>query len=158
MVNLAAAVAPVGEMPVGSMVELPGRGSTYVIDTGTTERDADSPTLVLLHALACTGTLTWYPAIAKLAERRGWWCSTSGGTAEASDPSGSPSRTRRRDDVAALADVLALDRVVPVGYSMGSLVSQLMWKRHRDRVAGLVLCAGAAHSSATRVNGSHSSP
>ncbi len=69
MVNLAAAVAPVGEMPVGSMVELPGRGSTYVIDTGTTERDADSPTLVLLHALACTGTLTWYPAIAKLAEK-----------------------------------------------------------------------------------------
>ncbi|MCA1008063.1 alpha/beta hydrolase [Rhodococcus hoagii] len=144
MVNLAAAVAPVGEVPVGSMVELPGRGSTYVIDTGATERNSDKPTLVLLHALACTGTLTWYPAIAKLAEKsrvvvldQRWH--------------GRGIRSERftledcADDVAALADVLGLDRVVPVGYSMGSLVSQLTWKRHRDRVAGLVLCAGAAH-------------
>lgn len=144
MLNLAPAVAPVGAVPVGSMVELPGRGSTYVIDTGDSLEHDGKPTLVLLHALACTGTLTWYPAIDKLARKarvvildQRWH--------------GRGIRSRRftledcADDVVALADVLGIDQVVPVGYSMGSLVSQLVWKRHRDRVAGLVLCAGAAH-------------
>ncbi|WP_137724434.1 alpha/beta fold hydrolase [Prescottella subtropica] len=144
MLNLAAAVAPVGALPTGSMVELPGRGSTYVLDTGARAGHDDRPTLVLLHALACTGTLTWYPVIDKLAEKarvvvldQRWH--------------GRGIRSERftledcADDVVALADVLGIERVVPVGYSMGSLVSQLVWKRHRDRTAGLVLCAGAAH-------------
>ncbi|MCL2535090.1 MAG: alpha/beta hydrolase [Nocardiaceae bacterium] len=144
MLNLAAAVAPVGTVPVGSMVELPGRGSTYVIDTGESGQHDGKPTLVLLHALACTGTLTWYPVIERLARKsrvvildQRWH--------------GRGIRSPRftledcADDVVALADVLGIDRVVPVGYSMGSLVSQLVWKRHQDRVAGLVLCAGAAH-------------
>ncbi|WP_430332224.1 alpha/beta fold hydrolase [Rhodococcus sp. ACT016] len=144
MLNLAAAVAPVGAVPVGTMVDLPGRGSTYVIDTGDSVEHDGKPTLVLLHALACTGTLTWYPVIERLARKsrvvildQRWH--------------GRGIRSPRftledcADDVVALADVLGIDRVVPVGYSMGSLVSQLVWKRHRDRVAGLVLCAGAAH-------------
>lgn len=144
MLNLAVAVAPVGELPTGSMVDLPGRGSTYVIDTGADPAHEGKPTLVLLHALACTGTLNWYPVIDKLAEKsrvvvldQRWH--------------GRGIRSERftledcADDVVALADVLGLDRVVPVGYSMGTLVSQLVWKQHRDRVAGLVLCAGAAH-------------
>ena len=33
---------------------------------------------------------------------------------------------------------------MPVGYSMGGPIAQLMWRRHRDRVDGLVLCATAA--------------
>ncbi|WP_072844235.1 alpha/beta fold hydrolase [Rhodococcus tukisamuensis] len=124
------------------MVDLPGRGSTYVTDTGAPGGGASpKPTLVLLHALACTGALTWYPAIPRLAERyrvvtldQRWH--------------GRGIRSERftledcADDVAALADALGLERVVPVGYSMGTLVAQLTWRRHRDRVAGLVLCAG----------------
>jgi 3-oxoadipate enol-lactonase len=45
------------------------------------------------------------------------------------------------DDAAALVDALGLGTVVVVGYSMGGLVAQLVWKRHRPIVAGLVLCA-----------------
>ncbi|MFI5506248.1 alpha/beta fold hydrolase [Mycobacterium sp. NPDC051804] len=48
------------------------------------------------------------------------------------------------DDVAAIADALNIPSFVPVGYSMGSLIAQLVWKRHRERVDGLVLCAAAA--------------
>ena len=48
------------------------------------------------------------------------------------------------DDVAALADELGIETFIPVGYSMGSLVAQQVWRRHRDRVDALVLCAGAA--------------
>jgi len=45
------------------------------------------------------------------------------------------------DDVAAVARALGLSRVTPVGYSMGGLVAQLVWRRHPDLVSGLVLCA-----------------
>jgi diacylglycerol O-acyltransferase len=131
-------------VPAGRMVELAGRGSTFVVDTGTPPgRGGEAPTLVLLHALCCTGLLTWYPAIAPLAERyrvvtldQRWH--------------GLGIRSSRfrledcADDVAALADALDLDRVVPVGYSMGSLVAQLAWRQHPDRVAGAVLAASTA--------------
>ena len=133
------AVAPVGQLPVGELVDLPGRGSTYVFDSGP----ADGPTYVLLHSLACTGMMTWYPALNLIREygrvvvfdQR---CHGQGI---------SPPRMLLEDcadDVAALADVLGIDTFVPVGYSMGSLVAQLVWRRHRQRVDGLVLCAAAA--------------
>jgi diacylglycerol O-acyltransferase len=48
------------------------------------------------------------------------------------------------DDIAALADELGIETFIPVGFSMGSLVAQLTWRRHRERVDGLVLCAAAA--------------
>ena len=37
--------------------------------------------------------------------------------------------------------VLHADPVLVVGYSMGGPVAQLVWRRHPDLVAGLVLCA-----------------
>jgi pimeloyl-ACP methyl ester carboxylesterase len=55
-----------------------------------------------------------------------------------------PGRFRLRDcadDVIAVCDALGIDRFVPVGYSMGGPIAQLAWKRHPDRVDGLVLCA-----------------
>jgi len=33
------------------------------------------------------------------------------------------------DDVAALADRLGIETFIPVGYSMGGTVAQLMWRR-----------------------------
>ena len=49
------------------------------------------------------------------------------------------------DDVAALMDQLGIETFIPVGYSMGGTVAQLMWKRHENRVRGLVLAATAGH-------------
>ncbi|KUI18657.1 alpha/beta hydrolase [Mycobacterium sp. GA-1285] len=121
------------------MVELPGRGTTYVVDSGP----RDGPTFVLLHSLACTGVMTWYPALDALQDF---------GRVVVFDQRGHGQgiETPRflledcADDVAALADVLAVDTFIPVGYSLGSLVAQLVWKRHRERVDGLVLCAATA--------------
>jgi pimeloyl-ACP methyl ester carboxylesterase len=45
------------------------------------------------------------------------------------------------DDCAATLEVLGTGPVIAVGYSMGGPVAQLMWRRHRDLVDGLVLCA-----------------
>jgi len=47
------------------------------------------------------------------------------------------------DRLADLLDATAAGPVVVVGYSMGGAIAQLLWRRHRDRVAGLVLCATA---------------
>jgi pimeloyl-ACP methyl ester carboxylesterase len=47
------------------------------------------------------------------------------------------------DDLAALAEVLAVGRFVAVGYSMGGMIAQLACRRHSPLVSGLVLCATA---------------
>ncbi len=47
------------------------------------------------------------------------------------------------DDLAALVRGRDLGKVIAVGYSMGGPIAQLFWKRHRDLVDGLVLCATA---------------
>jgi 3-oxoadipate enol-lactonase len=54
------------------------------------------------------------------------------------------------DDAVALADVLGVERFVPVGYSMGGAVAQLVVHRHADRAAGLVLCATARNFTVNR--------
>ena len=129
---------PFVRIPEGRMVELPGRGSTYVTDTPGPS--PDSPTLVLLHAVGCTGLLTWFPAIGRLSERfrvvtldQRWH--GRGIQADAF------SVRDCADDVAALVDVLGLDEVIVAGYSMGSIVAQRVWRQHPEIVAGLVLCA-----------------
>ena len=129
---------PWAPIPDGRMVELPGRGSTYVTDTPGPR--PDSPTILLLHALGCTGLLTWYPSIRPLAERfrvvtldQRWH-----GRGIKSDEF---SLYDCADDAAALLDVLGIDRAILAGYSMGSIIAQRTWRQHPTRVAGLVLCA-----------------
>lgn len=134
------AIAPVPAVPAGRMVDLPGRGRTFVVDTGEPATARPGPTVVLLHALACTGLLTWYPCLEALRARyrvvvfdQRWH--------------GQGIRSRRfgladcADDVVAVADALGVDEVVPVGYSMGSLVAQVAARRHPERVAGAVFAA-----------------
>jgi 3-oxoadipate enol-lactonase len=45
------------------------------------------------------------------------------------------------DDAIAVCDVLGIEQFIPVGYSMGGPIAQLVWHRHPEVVAGLVLCA-----------------
>ena len=133
-------VAPVGRLPLGRVVELPGRGSTYVVDSGPA---ASGPTFILLHSVACTGLLTWYPSLETMRrfgrvvvfDQRWHGCGIAAPRLLLEDCA---------DDVVALADELGVETFIPVGFSMGSLVAQLVWRRHRDRVDALVLCAAAA--------------
>lgn len=126
-------------IPPGRLVELPGRGgSTYVTDTPGPS--PDSPTIVLLHALGCTGLLTWFPAIGPLSRRfrvvtldQRW----HGQGIRSEDFS----LVDCADDVAALIEVLGLEDVIIAGYSMGGVVAQRVWRQHADKIQGLVLCA-----------------
>ena len=129
--------APPG-VPDGRFVELPGRGTTFVREA---PGPAGAPTLMLLHGWTATSALNWFPAYRALATRF---------RVLAVDHRGhgfgirSPERFRLADcadDVAVLADVMRIDRLIPVGYSMGGPIAQLVWHRHPELVAGLVLCA-----------------
>jgi len=134
-------VPPV-ELPEGRWLELPRRGRTWLTDVpGPTP---DAPAIVLLHAVGCTGQLTWFPSIPHLAKHyrvitfdQRWH--GRGITSErflVSDCA---------DDVAAVIDALGLDRPIIAGYSMGSVVAQRVWRQHPDVVGGLILAASTAH-------------
>lgn len=137
------------DLPAGRMLALPGRGSTFVSTSG--QLDGVEPPLLLLHALACTAGLTWFTAFPSLAERhpvvmfdQRWH--------------GRGVRAGRRfrledlaDDAVAVADALGIERFVPVGYSLGGAVAQLLWKRHPERVSGLVLAATAGSYRGSRL-------
>jgi pimeloyl-ACP methyl ester carboxylesterase len=137
--RFATAARPV-DLDPGRPLELPGRGETVVIDLpGPTP---EAPTLILLHALATTAALSWYPSMQALATRyrviafdQRWH-----GRGIRSE---SFSLEDCADDVVAVADSLGVDTFIPVGYSMGGAIAQLVWRRHRQRVDGLVLAATA---------------
>jgi len=95
---------------------------------------------MLLHGLSATGGLNWIWAFEPLGRRYRVIAIDHRGH-------GRGINTRRfrlsdcADDVAALAGVLGIDAVIPVGYSMGGPIAQLVFHRHRPLVRGMVLCA-----------------
>lgn len=130
-------VPKVAEVPGGRLVELPGRGRTYVVDIPGPE---GAPTLILLHGTATTAYLTWFPSLSALTGRyrvilfdQRWH-----GRGIRSEPF---SVQDCADDVVAVADALGVQQAVCVGYSLGGVVALLAAHRHPERVAGLVLCS-----------------
>ena len=129
------------ELPEGRRVRLPGRGTTYVREL---PGPPGAPTLVLLHGLGATSALNWFACFDALGERFRVVALDQRGHGLGIRPGLAGFRLEDcADDVAALADALALEQIVCVGYSMGGPVAQLVWRRHANRVAGLVLCATA---------------
>ena len=110
-----------------------------------------APTILLLHGWTASADLNWFACYAPLARHYRVLAIDHRGH-------GRGIRTRARfrladcaDDAAALIDQLGTGPVIAVGYSMGGPIAQLLWHRHRDKVAGLVLCATTDRfSSGTR--------
>lgn len=127
--------------PPARPVDLPGRGTTHVLDLpGPTP---DAPVLLLMHGIATTGPLTWFSVLDDLSRRyrvvtfdQRWH--------------GRGILSERftlddcADDAVAVLDALGIERAVVVGYSMGGASAQVLWHRHPERVAGLVLCSTSA--------------
>ena len=135
---------PQVEVPEGRWIDLPRRGRTWLTDVGP--RDAQA--VVLLHAVGCTGMLTWFPAVPELAERhrvitfdQRWH-----GRGIVSEEF---SLHDCADDVAALILELGLERPIIAGYSMGGVIAQRVWRQHPELVGGLVLAATTDHFRVT---------
>ncbi len=134
-------------VPPGRHVWLPDRGRTFVRELAG---PPGAPALVLLHGWTATADLNWWATYQPLAENF---------RVIALDHRGHGRGIRSRhpfrleqcaDDVAALAHELGLRRIVPVGYSMGGPIAQLVWRRHPGLVGALVLCATSASFLGTR--------
>lgn len=127
-------------VPLGRRVELRGRGTTFIREV---EGPRGAPTLLLLHGYVASGGLNWFRTFDALGRDFRVVAPDVRGHAR-----GIRSRRGMRladcaDDMAALIDELGTGPVVAAGYSMGGPIAQLLWQRHPDKVAGLVLCATA---------------
>ena len=136
------------KLPPGRFVSLPDRGTIVVRDFGPPDADI---TVMLLHGWTATADLNWFRCYDALAERHRVVAFDHRGH-------GTGLRSKKRfrledcaDDAVAVADALGIDRFVPVGYSMGGPIAQLVWRRHPERVRALVLCATAPVFSGKRV-------
>lgn len=133
-------------LPAGRRLHLPGRGTTFVRELpGPPTTGRDAPTIVLLHGWTVSADLNWFACYEALGRRYRVVAIDHRGH-------GRGLRSRRRfrladcaDDVAAVSAELGLERIIPVGYSMGGPIALLTWHRHRGLVDGVVLCATAPY-------------
>ena len=128
--------------PRTRLVELPGRGVTRVWECAG---PPGAQTLMLIHGVACTAELNWGKVFAPLAAHFRVVAADLRGHG---DGIRAGSRFRLEDcadDVAALAAVLGTGKFTAVGYSMGGIVAQLVYRRHASLLSGLVLCSTAGN-------------
>lgn len=128
-------------LPDQQLVDLRERGTIPVRTCG----DETRPTLVLLHGWGASSDLNWYGCFDELAENFHVVALNMQGH-------GDGVRSRQRftlarcvTDVLTAVDALGVDRFIPVGYSMGGLIAQLLWRTAPERIAGLVLCSTSAN-------------
>lgn len=135
-------------LPPGSTLEVVSRGRRMFVRDQ--EGSPDRPPVLLLHGLASTADLCWFATFPYLSGRhravapdlRGHGDSYEAGFRKVGAPKINLEDVA--DDVAALIDQLDLSSVIVGGFSMGGVIAQLVWRRRRSAVAGLVLCATSA--------------
>jgi 3-oxoadipate enol-lactonase len=119
-------------------VHLEGRGVTFVRELPGPE---GAPTVVLLHGWTATADLNWLYSFHELGRHFRVIALDHRGHGNGLRSDAGFTLSACADDVAALVRTLGLGRVIVAGYSMGGPIAQLLWRRHRELVDGLVLCA-----------------
>ena len=99
--------------------------------------------LVLLHGVAMDVETNWSLAAPALATRYRVLALDLRGHGRGLPAAGAFRLEDCADDVAAVLLTLGTGPVIPVGFSIGGMVAQLLWLRHRDLVAALVLSSTA---------------
>jgi 3-oxoadipate enol-lactonase len=128
------------DLPRGRYVDLPGRGTTFVRESGP----RTAPTVMLLHGLGATAAVNWFPAFRTLARSFHVVALDHRGHGRGIRDDKTFTLEDAADDAVALADALGIDQFIAAGYSMGGPIAQLIWRRRPERVSGLVLCATAS--------------
>lgn len=130
------------DLPPGRHIHLPGRGTTYIREIAGPE---GAPAVILLHGWTATADLNFFTCYEELAKHFRVIAVDHRGHGRGIRTSQPFRLSDCADDVASLADQLGINTFIPVGYSMGGTVAQLMWKRHENRVRGLVLAATSGY-------------
>lgn len=133
-------------LPPGRVVDVPGRGEVFVREAG----GPHGPTVLLLHGWTVSADVNWFGVYDTAAafgrmlalDHRG-----HGRGLRSDEPF---SLEAAADDAAALIRHLGAGPVVAVGFSMGGPIAMLLWRRHPELVAGLVLQATALEWQASR--------
>jgi len=136
-------VPPPG-LPPGRIVSVPGVGELFVRDTDETPSDPGRPTILLLHGWMFPSDLNWFTSYGPLSAIGRVLALDHRGHGRGMRPSAPFRLHDAADDAATLLRHLETGPAIVVGYSMGGPIAQLLWQRHPDLVAGLVLCATSA--------------
>jgi pimeloyl-ACP methyl ester carboxylesterase len=129
--------------PLSRLVVLPGRGVMRVWECAG---PPGADTLVLIHGVAATAELNWGRVLAPLGCHFRVIAPDLRGHGDGIPVGGRFRLEDCADDIAALAAaVLGAGRFVAVGYSMGGMIAQLLFRRHPALVSGLVLCSTAGN-------------
>lgn len=135
----------VPQLPVGRYLELPGRGVTYFREHPGPQRPASKrvPVVFLFHGWGATADLNFFRCFETLGKHYRVIAMDARGHGRGIRPKLYFRLEDCADDAVALADALGIDTFIPVGYSMGGAIAQLVAHRHPTRTAGLVLCSTA---------------
>ena len=128
-------------LPYGRRIELSRRGTTFVREV---QGPPGAPTLLLLHGWVASAGLNWFQAFEPLAEHFNVVAPDLRGHARGLRSHRIFRLADCADDCAATLLEIGTGPVIAVGYSMGGPVAQLLWRRHRDLIDGMVLCATSA--------------
>jgi len=113
--------------------------SVHGVTLATEDRGAGSP-LVLIHGFPLDHTM-WEAQIEALSGRWRVIAPDLRGFGQSGVTEGTVSMARLADDVAALVEALEIrEPIVPCGLSMGGYVALAFWRRHAERLRGLILC------------------
>ena len=133
-------------LPDGRTVALPG-GEIVL-------REVPGPpgaaTIVLLHGWTATADVNFFRCFEQLGQRFRVLAFDHRGHGRGIRSTRPVRLADCADDVVAMADAVGVGRFIPVGYSLGGAVAQLVWRRHAARVLGIVLCATAPHFNGLR--------
>jgi len=104
----------------------------------------------LLHGWTATADLNWFTCYEALGEHFRVLAPDHRGHGRGLRPPKGFSLEDCADDAAAIADAFGVSTFIPVGYSMGGAIAQLVAVRHEQRVRGVVLAATAGYFSSSR--------
>jgi 3-oxoadipate enol-lactonase len=125
--------------PTGVFVDLPNLGTCFYRQ----HLNPGKPTIMLLHGMLASSGLNWFRAFPALSKHFNVIAPDLRGHGRTQRGSKRFTISRCARDLAALIEKLDCGPVIVVGYSMGGAIAQKLWRKHPDRVAGLVLTATA---------------
>jgi 3-oxoadipate enol-lactonase len=99
----------------------------------------DGPPVVLLHPFPANHKV-WLPAAELLAGRYRLILPDLRGHGQSGPSDGPATMQKHAEDLIRLCDVCGVARAVFAGVSIGGYILFEFWRRHRDRIAALILC------------------